>query len=153
MISHRPADHLAAVRVQDDRQVQPALPGADIGDIGEPCLIGSGGGELALHQIFDLDVRVSYCCPSEAPWWTASEPSDTHQTSDAFARDALLPRTQVGMNTRCTIGGATLFVNGTNLLCQRRIGHGPPRRLTISPGVVAAGRDLKHSTQPSDRVL
>ena len=31
---HRPADDLACKEVDDDRQVKPALPGPDIGDVG-----------------------------------------------------------------------------------------------------------------------
>src|ERR1700732_3485003 len=138
MISHRPADHLAAVRVEDDRQVQPALPRADIRDIGEPCLVGSRGGELALHQIFDPDLLVGHRCPSEAPWWPTDQTGDTHQSSHAFARYTLVPSAKVGVDTRCAISGAALFMNRSDLLIQSGVGHGTPGGLTMSPGVVAA---------------
>ena len=46
-----PADDLARPHVEHDRQVQETGPGRDVGDVGDPELIGSVGFELALHQI------------------------------------------------------------------------------------------------------
>ena len=38
-----PADDLAAVNVQDRGEVKPASPGGDVGDVGDPDLIGGSG--------------------------------------------------------------------------------------------------------------
>jgi hypothetical protein len=43
VIAHRPADHFAGEQVEDHGQVEPALGGRDIGDIGQPDLIGPVG--------------------------------------------------------------------------------------------------------------
>jgi hypothetical protein len=116
MVSHGPADNLAAVRVEDDRQVQPALPGADVGDIAEPLLVGSRRDELPLHQILKLDLLVGHRCPTKSPRWTADQAGGAHQASDALAGDALLASTQVGMDTRRAVGAVAVLVNGPDLL-------------------------------------
>jgi len=36
VVGHRPADDAAAVAIDDRREIQPALPGADVGDVGGP---------------------------------------------------------------------------------------------------------------------
>lgn len=36
MVAHRPTDDLAGRQVEDGREIQPALPGGDVGDVREP---------------------------------------------------------------------------------------------------------------------
>lgn len=48
---HRPAHHPARPCVHHDRQVEPALMGADVGDVGEPRLVGAIGAEVAPHRV------------------------------------------------------------------------------------------------------
>ena len=43
MVRHRPADNPAAVQIHDGGQIEPALIGLDVGDIGEPDLVRSSG--------------------------------------------------------------------------------------------------------------
>jgi hypothetical protein len=51
VIAHCPADDLSAVEVQDRGQIEPALIGLDIGDVGEPDPVRRGSGEVALDQV------------------------------------------------------------------------------------------------------
>ena len=51
VVAHRPADAVAAAGVDHRRQVEPALPGGHVGDVGEPELVGSLGREVALHEV------------------------------------------------------------------------------------------------------
>jgi hypothetical protein len=51
MVCHRPADHLAAPDIHDDRQIEEARHGRNVGDVGDPQLVGAGGLEVAVHQI------------------------------------------------------------------------------------------------------
>lgn len=37
---HRPADDLAREKIEHDSQVQPTLVGPDVGDVGDPRLVG-----------------------------------------------------------------------------------------------------------------
>ena len=57
VISHGPADDLAAVRVEDDRQVQP-VPRADVGDVAEPLPVWCTGSEIAPYQVVELNLRI-----------------------------------------------------------------------------------------------
>ena len=51
MVGHTPADDTSRVGVDDHRQVQEALPGREIGDVGAPERVWLAGGELALHEV------------------------------------------------------------------------------------------------------
>ena len=51
MRRHRPADHTAAPRIDDHRQIQEARPGRDVGDVGHPELIGAVGREVTLDKV------------------------------------------------------------------------------------------------------
>ena len=48
---HRPANHVTGEEIDNHRQIQPALPGADISYISDPDLIRPDNGELPLHAI------------------------------------------------------------------------------------------------------
>jgi len=52
VIAHGPADHFAGEQVEDHGQVEPALAGRDISDIGQPDLIGPVGNEVLIPQVF-----------------------------------------------------------------------------------------------------
>ena len=51
--AHGPADHTAAVQVDPDGQVPPAVAGADVGDVTGPAAVGSCWAELLLQQVFN----------------------------------------------------------------------------------------------------
>jgi hypothetical protein len=40
VVGHRPADDPAAVEVLDGDEVEPSLPGAQVGDVGDPAAVG-----------------------------------------------------------------------------------------------------------------
>jgi hypothetical protein len=46
-----PADHTPREEVDDDRQIQPALVGLDVGDVGHPDLVGRIDFELAVQGV------------------------------------------------------------------------------------------------------
>jgi hypothetical protein len=51
VVRDRPAHHPSAPRVDHDRQVDPSLAGAVLGDVLHPQPIRAVGTELAMHQI------------------------------------------------------------------------------------------------------
>jgi hypothetical protein len=153
VVGHRPAHYFAAVCVENDRQIQPALPGADVRDIAEPLLVRSHGGETPLHQILDLHLRISHCCPTKAPRWAADQAGDAHQASHALRGDALFPSPQVGVDTRRAVGASAPFVNGPDLLRQRGVRQRTTGGMAAPPGLEATGRHLEYATQLSDRIL
>jgi hypothetical protein len=48
---HRPADDFSRVQINDDNEIKPALPGADIRDIGHPGSAGQLHSELTLQFV------------------------------------------------------------------------------------------------------
>src|SRR5215470_19939747 len=52
VLAHRPTHHLAGEQVEDHGQVEPALAGRDIGNIGQPDFIGPVGDKILLEQVF-----------------------------------------------------------------------------------------------------
>src|SRR5882724_3598635 len=51
VVLERPADDATAVAVHDDSEIQPALPGAQVGDVGDPKSVRSRRLEVALDEI------------------------------------------------------------------------------------------------------
>lgn len=51
VVGHGPADDAPGVGVGDHREVEKALPGAQIADVGDPQPVRSSCAELALHQV------------------------------------------------------------------------------------------------------
>lgn len=50
VVRHRPADDTPRVEVDDHRQVEPALEGPDVRDVGDPDLVGLVDGEVAIDR-------------------------------------------------------------------------------------------------------
>src|SRR5680860_513517 len=48
---HLPADDAPGVDIQHDREVAPAFPGTDVGEVREPHGVGAQGGEVAAHEV------------------------------------------------------------------------------------------------------
>src|ERR1700726_4248227 len=100
MIRHRPADDLAAVEVHDRGQIEPALIGLDVGDVGEPDPVRRGGGEVALKQIRG-DREVVTTVGGAHPPWPRHDGPDTvtaHQSLDATTAHATALGPQFGMD-------------------------------------------------------
>jgi hypothetical protein len=50
-VAHGPADQSPAIEIPHPSQVELALSGHELGDVGHPALIGSAGGEVTLEEI------------------------------------------------------------------------------------------------------
>ena len=50
-VADRPADNAPGKQVDDNGQIQPALPGPDVGDIRAPLLIGALGREVLVEEV------------------------------------------------------------------------------------------------------
>ena len=51
VVLERPADNATAKAVHDYCEIQPALPGAQVGDVGDPKSVRGRGPEVALDEI------------------------------------------------------------------------------------------------------
>ena len=88
VIGHGEADDAAAGQIDDRGQVEPALPGADVGDVPAPRrveLVGLGR-EGPLDQVRSErgGVRIGDGRPLEAAFVAPDEPSAHHETGDAL---------------------------------------------------------------------
>src|SRR4029079_17945088 len=53
VVGHGVADDFPVEAVDDGGQVEPALPGRDVGDVADELAAGGVGGEVAAHQVGD----------------------------------------------------------------------------------------------------
>src|SRR3954447_25914525 len=88
VVGHRPADDLARGHVLDRGQIQEALVGRDVGDVGQPDLVRPVRGEVPRQQARgDREIMAAVRgsgCTAAAP--AGREPHLTHQPRDAPAR-------------------------------------------------------------------
>ena len=117
-ITHGPADHFAAVKIQDPCEEEPAFLGVDVGDIRDPDLIGLHG-PRSLRQTIGGDgvvvvaVRRLNAIPTLL---AATKTLLPHEACHAVATAGLAPVSQLGDHARAAIGLAALGVNGQDHL-------------------------------------
>jgi hypothetical protein len=51
VIGHGPSDDPSGAGIDDHGEVEESLPGAQVGDVGDPQLVGARGGEVPLEQV------------------------------------------------------------------------------------------------------
>lgn len=122
MIGERPANYAPTERIENDRQVQPAFPGADVGDVSHPQSIWRGRSELALDQVRCLGGLIRDRGAAKAPRAAADQLGSPHQACDALARDASAALAQLGMHTGCAIRAVALVMNGADLFGEPFVG-------------------------------
>jgi hypothetical protein len=155
VVSHRPSHHAPGEHVQDHRQVQEALPGRDIGDIGGPQPIRPSSGEGPLDQVGGwggLGVAAGQAATS-APM-AANQPGGPHQPGHPLAADLhAVVQAQLGMDPWRTVGTAAALMDLADLGGQRSVGAGPGAWRPPGPGVVASARHTQHAAQQGDSVV
>src|SRR3954466_2117006 len=149
MIRRRPADDLAAVQIHDGGQIEPALIGLDVGDVGEPDPVRRGGAEVPLDQV-RRDREVVTAVGGPHPPWPRHDGPDTltaHQSLDATAARPAALSPQLGMNARAAIAPPLGAVNPFDVVDERTIGDGSPALRARAPGIVAGRRNPEHVAQ------
>ena len=135
---HRPADDPTAERIEHDSEIQEAAHRRDIGDVGDPKLVGAVGGEITVHQVRR---RARVAIPPGGDDATAAADADNpcrpHQPGNPLLADGPTFGTQLGMNSRRTIGAARDSMDRAHSSEQRIIGDGPCRREARTPSIVA----------------
>ena len=100
---HRPTDDITSKKVDDNRKIQPALPGADVRDVGYPNLIGCTDRELALQTVRRDDRRSSL----DRSWRLVTSQSldlvDAHDSGNTMFTASLTGFAKVQEDTRCPI--------------------------------------------------
>src|ERR1700730_1577793 len=100
MTAHRQAVYFAAVQVHGGGQIEPALIGLDVGDVGEPDPVRRGDGEVPLEQV-RRDREVVTAVGGAHPPWPRHDGPDTvttHQSLDATATHPAASGPQLGMD-------------------------------------------------------
>jgi hypothetical protein len=153
MVAHRPADDFAGRQVEYGSEIQPSLTGRDVGDVSEPDAIGCPGNELLLQQVRRDRKMVA------AVGRTRLEPA-TRQRADAVAphqsRDAATAccpafRAKRGMHPWAAVTAMMLNMEATHISEQRTVRDRPSALRTVTPCIIAAGRDLEDTTHQPDR--
>ena len=141
VVSHGPAHHPSRGAVQEDGQVEPPLPGADVGDVAHPELVGIVGCEVALDQIGEGGQRNSDRGAAEAPRLASSESRLAHQPGHPRAGVEFAHNPEFGLDAGSAIGLPPLGVDGGDLRSEPNIGPGPLRLRLAMPLVVGGAGD------------
>src|SRR5665213_1019206 len=155
MIVGRPADDPAATEVHDGCQIEPALIGLDIGDVGEPDPVRRGGDEVPVDQVRGDRVIVT-AVSGLRPAWLRHDGPDTvmaHQPLDAATAHPAALRRQLNMDTRAAIASAGVAMDPLDVVDEVTIGGGPPALRTRAPSIIAGRRDLERATHDPHRVI
>ena len=143
-----PAQHPAAVGVDDEGAVEPALGGAVLGDVGHPEPVGAVDGEVALHQVVGRDGLGM--AAGAAPPATPRDPGQVgrpHQPLDPLAAaEDTHAQSQLGVHSRRPIGASGQLVSRPDVADQLGVGQRPSRR---GPGLPVVEPGRRHPHQPA----
>lgn len=85
--AQRPTYHHTREQVEYGGDVEPALAGPNVGDVGDPDLIRCGRGEVTVEQVRGNWVRVLRVCRAPRPTTAArDEPTCAHDASNALVK-------------------------------------------------------------------
>src|SRR5215210_1817271 len=155
VVRHGPADDLSGVCVEHEGEVEPSLPGPDVGDVRHPQPIRSLRGEVTLHQVGSRRGTLGPRAKGGAdfpPAPSASEQPDlSHQPGHAFSGAPHAQRPKLEVDSRRPVGLSAVSVNARDLLREQSVGLSPSGRRSVSPAVETALGDLQgpaHRTHP-----
>src|ERR1700739_3251982 len=155
MIRHRPADNPAAVQIHDGGQIEPAPIGLDVGDIGEPDLVRSGGAEAAVEQI-RCGRQVVTAVGGPHPAWPRHDGPDTvtpHQSLDATTARSPALSLPLHMDKRAAITPAGVAVDPPDVVDEGTISDRSSALRARAPGIIAGRRDAEHVAQERHRII
>jgi hypothetical protein len=151
VLGHRPADATARVAVDDDREVELALPSGDLGEVRRPQPILGRGREVATDEVG----RRAH--PGHADRGLAA-PADeqarqarlAHQPRDPLAAGAHAARSQLGVHPRPPVAAVALVVDLADPRQQLAIAPLALADAAARPRVEAGARDAEHAAQQGD---
>ena len=147
-----PADDHPAEAVEDEGQVDEALPGPEVGEIADPLLVRAGGGELALEEVgcplgrrLGRDRRPLLLAATDA-----LEALSPHQPPDPVTADLDLAPTQLLPGLPHPVGPPVARPRLLDLPHQLAVGKLAAGRLPGSPRVEGAHRHPQHTADRLD---
>ena len=93
----------AREQIHDDGQVEPALPRADVGDVGDPGGVWPRGGELSLQEIRDQHRGLADGPASRPIAMQRAKIGLAHQPRDAMLAAGLARFTQIEEHARSAV--------------------------------------------------
>jgi hypothetical protein len=155
VLSHGPADDPPGEGIEDHGEIEPALVGALLGDIGDPQPVRCWWGEVALDQVRCWGgLWVAAGQPAQPAPMAALEASSAHQSGHAFAAHVQVQtKPQLGVHTRGAIGPAAAGMDLADLVSERLVSHGPLRQRPARPGVIARACHTQHAGKAGDSVV
>ena len=150
---HRPAHDPAAEQILHRRQVQPALTGADLLDVGRPHLVGRVGPEVAADQVGErLDARHGHrAALAPPPAVGALQAGLAHQPRHALRAHPDPRASQHRVHSRAAVAAAARGVNRADALGQPGVMQGAIRRRPARPRPEARLRHAKQLALQGDR--
>jgi hypothetical protein len=136
---HRPAHDPAAVDVLDGDEVQPPLPGPEVGDVGNPEHVRRLGPELPRDEVIrdpdagNPDRRLALPAADQP-----RQAGLAHQPLDAFLADVGAVREpQLGVDAPRAVDATTIAVDLLDLLEQPGVAKRAIARPPVGPVVIA----------------
>jgi transketolase N-terminal domain/subunit len=148
---HGPADDLPRIAIDDRGEIRPARPCADIGDVGEPQLVGPVRDEAALHEVDQAVVAgvVAHRGGLVGLGMHAVEPGRPGEPADPLGR---VPVPELGQLDPDPVDPQPAVVLGVDFLDE----HGDFRVLAVPirlrprlPRVIPGAGHLKHLADES----
>ena len=131
VVGDRPADDPARAQVDDGGQVQPALPGVDVGDVAAPAGVDLG---RRRRRSRGGPGPAAPSRPGRARWSCATvsasvprSPAARISRATRLRRDPVAAALQGGVDARGAVAALRLGVDVGDLLGQLRVGRAPAR--------------------------
>ena len=156
-LAHGPADDFAAVEVQNAGEIEPTLVGENVGDIGDPDLVGCsslwgfyqeiGSNWVIVVAVGGLDPVAALLASTNAPTF--------HETGNSVASMSKPKVTEFFDDSGRTVGLAAFGVDGRDLLNQCLILErtGPWALTSPIPVIEPAGRNLEVAAKHRDGMV
>jgi hypothetical protein len=146
---------LDTVEILHGGEIQPPLPGSEVGDVSDPAAVRYGRSEVALEQVVgDADARNADRGGLPLALHQRAEAGLAREPLDALAPEALtVIEHEVRPHPRRAVDVAAQPEQLTDASGQPLVLTHPRAGLTASPGVVARPRDLQHTAHELDGVL
>jgi hypothetical protein len=110
MIGQRPADDSLAVTVNDGRQIQPSLPGGNVGDIADEFAARRRGGEVPADQVRGgRRGRIGLGGAPPGPGLAGDQPESAHQCPDQLGRDGHPATREGGVHPPVAVGAVRVI--------------------------------------------
>src|ERR1700691_4733742 len=138
------ADDAPGEQVDDDRQIEPALAGPDVGDVGAPLLVRHGRCEVLVQKVRGDRKGVKAVGGAlKPPLLPSPEPILAHQPGDASAADGKPIVAKFVHHARAAVGPVRKGEGRADMSQQHHVLALAATGRTTLPGEVAARADAE----------